>query len=1106
MKTQERLLSLIKTVTGLFVLTVVFVFVFQAVQFIFIVQDQKVTKTKILNDILENKSQIISRYITDYTIWDEMVQFIETPAYKWARENVDASLTDDINAVWAYNRAFGLIYSVNNIDSDLLEEIPADKTLLKKLAAEKKIIRFYTKTKDGVFEIQGASVHRTNDTGRKSNPYGYVFSGRLLGQSYLSYISQIMGGELSLSTEENPWFAQKLGKLRNLFLISKELEGLKGETIAVLDAKVLSPQLKSVLSGLMFFAVGFIIFLTIFFFQVSSNANKWLIKPLKNILISLRRRSIDPIQFLQNEDSEFGEISKLIIQHCTRPSEELTEQERSHRQLRENEERLKFFAEHFPGFIVKDRDLKIIQVSDYFASSFDASKDKFLGKTDSDLWPEEIAKRTTQNDLTAFNLPKGEHNQIEEELEFEGKKRTFLTYRFVIPRPDGERSLGMLAVDITDRKKLEESSSALANVAEKISVPIIITDKDGKIEFVNEAFAKNTGYSLDEVKGKSPKVLKSGETLEDEYEAMWEAISNGNEWKGVLHNKKKNGEFYWSLISISPVKDDKGDIKKYIAVEQDVTESRKAQDEIKKAKDNAEVSSKAKNEFVGQLSHEIRTPLNSLVGVTDLLLETKLTTEQKEYVSIFKRAGDTLLTIVNDILDITKIESGAVQLDYVDFDIKDVVEKSIDVYQIRSQKKGVELKYLIAPDMVRSVVGDQNRLRQILVNLLGNAMKFTEQGEISVEVKNYKLQERDALIQFCVSDTGVGIPKDKLSSVFDSFALTDSSTARKYGGSGLGLAIAKRLVELMGGTIWVESVYGQGSKFFFTARFKYPDESMKSPVKPKNLKGVKILIADEDDLNRTKIRKMLESGGAIVGESEDLQSTFVELAKGVSSSVPYSVVIADSKLKEGGGFSFVETIRGNETFADLKIIIMLTERSQETLNRVRSMDIKHVFKPVKAQPLILSVENSLGIASSEEEEKKTTSSSIEYKKQLKILLCDDSEDTRILVKKFLAGTLHILDIAENGTVASNKFMEIDYDLVLLDMHMPVMDGFNAVKNMRKYEEETTKSHVPIIALTADAFKEDTARVIDAGCDGHVVKPLRKATLFEIIDKYSRQAS
>ncbi|MCC7410628.1 MAG: response regulator [Gammaproteobacteria bacterium] len=526
--------------------------------------------------------------------------------------------------------------------------------------------------------------------------------------------------------------------------------------------------------------------------------------------------------------------------------------------------------------------------------------------------------------------------------------------------------------------------------------------------------------------------------------------------------------------------------------------------ELAETRDQALKASRVKSEFLASMSHEIRTPLNAIIGMAELLSETPLDVDQEKYVSVFRKAGEALLSLVNDILDLSKIEAGQLVLERINFELREVVESSVDIYALKCDEKGIELACHIDEDVPRFLLGDPGRLRQVLLNLVGNAIKFTERGEIVVHVVRDRDHPGPGQLRFSVSDTGIGIPADKRQSIFQSFTQVDSSTTRKYGGTGLGLTISQKLVEKMNGRIWVDSELGTGSTFHFAVEFGLGEEvqSVQRVVAPVALRGTRVLVIDDNATNRLILEEALRSQGADVCSARDGREGLEAYRRARADGREFRLILTDCRMPGMDGFEVTEAIKAEG--GAVGTIMMLTSASLgPDIERARRLGMGgYLVKPIKRNDLFQAIAR-LFASRPEGAPERIAAPSGEQPAAYggAILLVEDTPDNRLLITAYLKNEPYRVDEADNGELAVEMFKAGDYGLVLMDVQMPVMDGHEATRRIRAWEAAQGRAPTPVVALTAHALKEEMDKSLAAGCTAHLTKPIKKATLLASVRHY-----
>lgn len=670
--------------------------------------------------------------------------------------------------------------------------------------------------------------------------------------------------------------------------------------------------------------------------------------------------------------------------------------------------------------------------------------------------------------------------------------------------------------DITERKRAEEALAQerylLHALMDNVPDAIYFKDKESRFIRINGAIAQRFGLEYpSQAVGKTDFDFFTQEHARQSFRDEQEVMRTG---QAIVNQEEKetwpDGRITWVSSTKLPLRDRQGKLIGTFGVSRDITQNKRIEEEFRRAKEAAESANRAKSEFLANMSHEIRTPMNGVIGMTELALGTNLTREQREYLTLVKVSAESLLTIINDILDFSRIEARKLLLEVADFSLRDTIGDTMKALALRAQQKGLELACRIGPDVPDYLRGDPGRLRQIIVNLVGNAIKFTEKGEVVLEISAGPPRPIEASaasafdgvgqcqLRFEVRDTGIGIPADKQEIIFEAFSQADPSTTKKYGGTGLGLTISTQLVQMMGGEIRVVSEVDKGSTFYFTARFGTPPpgQQMVVPLSPERLRGLGVLVVDDNATNRRILEEVLTNWNmrpvAVAGGKAALEN----LHSAAAAAVPYRLVLLDCHMPEMDGFMLAEHIRQSPALQGVALLMLTSAGLAEDVERCKALEIRaYLNKPVKQSELLEAIFLALGqtgeaVAPKDERAMAPASS-------LRILLAEDNEVNQRLAMRLLEKNGHRIAVVSNGRQAVAALEKNTFDLVLMDVQMPEMDGLEATTLIRERERGTGR-HVPIIAMTACAMKGDRERCLDAGMDSYISKPIEAQELLDTV--------
>ncbi|MDX6530238.1 MAG: hypothetical protein QOH41_2528 [Blastocatellia bacterium] len=842
------------------------------------------------------------------------------------------------------------------------------------------------------------------------------------------------------------------------------------------------------------------------------------LKPVPNVERSFRRKD-GTFMKVQLDDQILNDASGRFI-GIRATMQDITERTQLENALRKERAFLRTLIDHLPDAVyVKDMASRkvIANLAEVHLSGLQ-SEAELLGKNDFELYPKELAEQFLADDQVVLQTGQPVINREEYVFGKQGQKTWLLTTKIPL-RDENDQIAGLIGLgrDITERKRIEEQMK---------TNEMQMSDAQGIAHLGSWNYDAVTG----EVKW-SDELWRIFGLERREFGLPFE------EYLTMVHpddrhlmktinersqQRKENFAYDYRIIRADGIMrvlrangrvicDEHGQMIKIRGTDQDITEQKRIEDDLERARDAAQQSAQMKSEFLANMSHEIRTPMNGVIGMTGLLLDTDLTAEQRDFTETINSSADSLMRVINDILDFSKIEAGKLEFEMLDFDLSNAVEGTVELLAERAHSKQIELASLIYSDVTGSLRGDPGRLRQVLNNLIGNAIKFTERGEVIVRAEKDRETDNDIVIRFTVSDTGIGISAAAQKKLFQAFSQADGSTTRKYGGTGLGLAISKQLVELMGGEIGITSSEGKGSTFWFTARFPKQEVPVaRTRTSRLSLDRMRALIVDDNATNRKILSHQLESWGMVRDEADSGVRALELLRSAAALGTPYDIAILDFMMPGMDGFELARTIKSDPALASLRMVLLTSLGTRGDGATAREAGIAaYLTKPVRQSQLFDCLANVVNQTTSPEETTfpgsatplvtKHTLAEAKTMSDKLILLAEDNIVNQKVAVRQLQKFGYRADTVADGREALEALSRIQYDLVLMDCQMPEMDGYEATAEIRR--REGTRRHTPIVAMTAHALKGDREKCLAAGMDEYITKPVKPEELARVIQLF-----
>ena len=790
--------------------------------------------------------------------------------------------------------------------------------------------------------------------------------------------------------------------------------------------------------------------------------------------------------------------------------------------LRESESLCRSLLDNLPVNVYqKNLEGKFTFANKLFCQTCGKSPEEVIGKTDYDFSPPALAEKYRSDDQKVLEAQKP-LKDIEEHRQSDGTRLYVQVLKVPVRNSRGELT-GTQGVfwDVTDRKLAEEALAFERDLLDALleNIPDAVYFKDRESRFLKCSKALVTGLGLTQARmavGNTDFDFFTEEHARPAFEDEQEIMRSGKPIIGKVERETwTGGHVTWALTTKMPLRNKTGEVIGTFGISKDITSIKEAEEALKTAKEAAEQATRAKSAFLASMSHEIRTPMNGVIGMTNLLLDTSLDSEQRDYAETVRNSAEALLNIINDILDFSKIEAGRLALEVVDFDLREVVEETTELLAERSRQKGIELGSFVPMEVSTRLRGDPGRLRQVLLNLVGNAIKFTEKGEVFVNVTQERENHSIVFLRVEIIDTGIGISYDAQARLFAPFMQADGSTTRKYGGTGLGLAISKQLVELMGGRIGVKSAPGQGSKFWFTLELEKQTDSIETEFEEiRKLANAHILVVDDNATNRRILHHQVLGWRMRGGQAASGAEALVALREAAADRDPYDIAILDMQMPEMDGLMLARTVQADPSLGGIPLIILSSMGQKLSREDMRAGGItSSLIKPVRQSELYDALVNALASAPLPLGRRRYSENAAAPDvptvfpapadpvvpqltlKGPRILVAEDNPVNQKVTLRQLEKLGYTADVVANGLEAIEAIERIPYSVVLMDCHMPDMDGYAATQRIRDRERQGTLNSrltqpVCIIALTADAMEGDRDRCITGGMDDYVSKPVK----------------